>query len=59
MSLVRSSLVAQWVKDLVWSLRQFGFHPWSENFFMLWAWPKKRGKVSLEDGADILKRGNA
>ena len=42
----RSSLVAQWVKDLVLSLQQLGlllwhrFDPWPRNFCMLWAQPK-------------------
>ena len=43
-----SSLVAQWVKDLVLSLQQLrsllwcGFHPWPRNFCMLWVQPKKQ-----------------
>ena len=43
-----SSLVTQWVGDLVSSLQwlgsllEHGFDPWSRNFHMLWAWPKKK-----------------
>ena len=37
-----SSLVAQWVKDLVLLLLQHGFHPWPEYVCMLRAWPKKK-----------------
>ena len=42
----RSSLVAQWVKDLVLSLLWLrsllwpGFHPWSGNFHMLKVMPE-------------------
>ena len=45
----RSSLVAQWVKDLVLSLVWLGlllwhrFNPWLWNFCMLWVLPKKWG----------------
>ena len=38
----RSSLVAEQVKDLVWSLLWRGFNPWPRNFHMLWAQPKER-----------------
>ena len=40
---VRSSLVAQWVKDLVWSLQWLWlllwqeFDPWPRNFHVPWA----------------------
>ena len=38
----------QQVKDpalsLLWSLLWHGFNPWSENFHMLWAQPKKKKK---------------
>ena len=34
-----SSLVAQWVKDLVLSLLWYGFNPW--NLHMLWRGQKK------------------
>ena len=37
----RSSLVAQWVKDLALTLLWHGFNPWPGNFHMLWAQPKK------------------
>ena len=42
-----SSLVAQWIKDLVVSLQQLGsllqcsFDPWPGNFHMPWAQPPK------------------
>ena len=41
-----SSLVAQWVKDPVWSLLWLGsllwcgFNPWPEKFLILWMLPK-------------------
>ena len=44
------SPVAQWVKDLAWSLLWLGsllwcrFKPWLGNFHMLWAQPKKKKK---------------
>ena len=34
--------VPWWLKDLVLSLLWRRFNPWSRNFCMLWAWPKKR-----------------
>ena len=43
----RSSLVAQWIKDLALSLLQLGsllwlgFDPWP----LSWAWPKKFTKI--------------
>ena len=43
-----SSLVVQWVRDLVLSLAQCGwllwykFDPWPGNFHMLWAQPEKK-----------------
>ena len=40
----RSSLVAQWIKDLVLSLLWPRFHPWHWNFHMPWSWPEKRRK---------------
>ena len=42
---LRRSLVAQWVKDQVfsllwlWSLLLHGFDPWPGDFCMLWEWP--------------------
>ena len=50
---VRSSLgvpVAQWIKDLAWSLQWLrlllwlGFHPWPGKFHVPQAWPKKKKK---------------
>ena len=43
----RSSLMAQWVKDLALSLLCCGFHPWSGNFCMLQKWQKKKKKKSI------------
>ena len=42
----RSSLVAQWVKDLVWPLLwlKYRFDPWCRNLRMLWVWPKRCDK---------------
>ena len=37
-----SSLVAQWVKDLVLSLLWLGFNPCPGNFRMPWTQPKKQ-----------------
>ena len=48
------SPVAQWVKDLAWSLLWLGsllwcrFKPWLGNFHMLWAQPKKKKKKKKE-----------
>ena len=45
---VRSSLVAQGIKDLVLSLRWLGlllwhgFDPWPGNICMWWVWPEKK-----------------
>ena len=45
--IMRSSLVAQWVKDLallllwLWLQLRLGFDLWPRNFCMPWAWPKK------------------
>ena len=45
-----SSLVAHQVKDpvlsLLWLWLQLwcGFNPWPRNFYMPWAWPKKKKK---------------
>ena len=42
--------MAQWVKDQALSLQQLGlllwpgFDPWPRNFWMPWAWPKKKKK---------------
>ena len=45
---LRSSLVAQRVKDPVLSLLWLRFDPWPWNFCMLWVQPKKKkGKVHL------------
>ena len=41
-----SSLVAQWVKDLAFSMLWHGFYPWPRNFCMLRIWPKKIQLVS-------------
>ena len=38
---MRSSLVAQWVKDLTLSLLWWGFDPWLGNFCLPWAQPNK------------------
>ena len=46
-----SSLVTQWVKDLVllllwlWLLQWCEFSHWPANFHMLWAWSKKKKKI--------------
>ena len=51
-SLLQESLVLQWVKDLALSLQWLGlllwhrFDPWPGNFYMLWAWLKKKAIVS-------------
>ena len=48
----RSSLVAQWIKDLsflllwLWLLLWCGFNPWPGNFCMLWAQLKKKKGVA-------------
>ena len=48
-NILRHSLVAQKVKDLVVSLQQlrsllwYGFNPWPGNFHMPQVWPKKMG----------------
>ena len=34
--MIRSSLVAQWVKDPALSMQRLGFNPWPRNFYMLW-----------------------
>ena len=45
--------MAQWVKDLVFSLQWLGsllwhgFNPWPRNVHMLWACPKKKKKRIL------------
>ena len=44
--IIGSSLVVQWVKDLVLSLQWlrsllwYVLDPWPRNFCMLWAWPQ-------------------
>ena len=38
----RSSLVVQWVKDMVLSLLWCRFDTWASNFCMQWARPKKK-----------------
>ena len=49
-TLLWHSPVAQWVKDPVLSLLWLGsllwcrFDPWTRNFCILWAWPKKKKK---------------
>ena len=44
----RSSLVAQWVEDLLWS----GFHPQPGNLHMLRAKQKEKKKKNDEDDDD-------
>ena len=46
----RSSQLAWQVKDLAWSLLWCEFDPWSVNFCMLWARPKKKKKKSRGQG---------
>ena len=41
---VRSSLVAQQVKDPALLLLWYRFYPWPRNFCMLWAWLEKKKK---------------
>lgn len=41
-SLMRSSLVAQWVKELALLLPWLKFNLWSGNFHVQWAWPEKK-----------------
>ena len=43
----RSSLVAQWVEDLM-SLQQLWFDPWPKNLCMLWTQPKEKKKKSKD-----------
>lgn len=38
---LKSSLAAQWVKEQTLSLLWHRFHPWSQNFHLLWVRPKK------------------
>ena len=40
----RSSLVAQFIKDLVLSLLSYEFDPRPRNFHVLWVWQKKKKK---------------
>ena len=51
--------MAQWVKGLVsllwlWSLMWCRFDPWSGNFYMLWAQPKKKKKKKIPVPASPL-----
>ena len=54
----------QQVKDpalsLLWSLLWHGFNPWSENFHMLWAQPKKKKKRENVDYTlqNVQMKGN-
>ena len=47
-----SSQMAQWVKDLalsllwLWLLLWGRFNPWPGNFYMPWAWPKKKKELN-------------
>ena len=62
-----SSLVVQWVEDLVVVLLQHRFDPWPRHFHMLWAWPKRKKKLrkqisgyqeldlEVEEGCNYLK----
>ena len=43
---IRSSSVAQWVKDPVLSLVQLGFSPFPMNFNMLQAQPEKKKDIN-------------
>ena len=44
---LRSSEVAQWVKDPSLSLPWLEFDPWPENFHVPWTWSKKKKKKVL------------
>ena len=43
----RSSLVAQWVKNLALSLLWLGFDPWPRNFHLLKSWPNINKKLGV------------
>ena len=45
---IASSLVAQWVKDLALSLLWCEFDPWSRNFCMWQAQPKKERERNIK-----------
>ena len=50
----RSSLVAQQIKDLAWSLLWLRFAPWPRNFHMPQVWPKKKFLPGRTTGGPLI-----
>ena len=57
-SLIRNSLVTQWVKDLVLSLLWCGFDPWPRNFHLLPAQSKKKKQKTKNHHSSYQEPGN-